>query len=353
MNCLDARDWFSGWVDETLTAEERARVDAHLAQCPDCRRELDRFRETVALLHRVEPPRAPGGFVPRVLEAARPAPWHRRLFQRLFLPLSVKLPAEAAAVLLVAGLAVYVFQRTPELQQAARKEAFQAPARSEAPPAPASAPTPAPALREAAPSAPGDRPSKPQLQAKRKVPAASEDARRSASEEAAKAAPSRAPAAPALPPPSAAPKAELKKETEAQGLAAPRAPEPAPPQSRPAPATEGRADSDRDKALRSSAPPAASPRSAMRLLAPADVVGRLTVKDRDAAERALGELLTRSGGAVISRRDDAGITVVEVAVPKTAYPEFSQGLAAIGAWLPEAQPSDLPPNVRVTLRVVE
>ena len=409
MNCHDARELFSDWVDEALTAEDRTRVDAHLAQCADCRKELERFRETVALLHRVERPRAPVGFVDRVLEAARPAPWHRRLLQRLFLPLSVKLPAEAAALLLVAGLAVYVFQRTPELQQAARQDTFRSATRSEAPPATFSDQPPAPGVAESPPSALRDRPSKQQRGAEQKPKVAPEDSRVSTlqgagkpaplgelpasaappasvernldlkkeleaqnlatprapeppvshsgpspAEEGAKAAPTPAPPARAAAPvPSVEPKADVKKEAKAQGLAAPGAPESAPPQSPPAPALEGRADSERDKTARSPAPAAPAPRSGMRILPSADVAGRLAVKDRDAAERALVELLARSGGVVMARREEAGATVVEVAVPKSAYLEFSQGLARIGAWQPEGGPSDLPPNVRVTLRLVQ
>ena len=403
MNCHDAREEFSDWVDEALTAEERARVDAHLAQCADCRKELERFRETVALLRRVERPRAPVGFVDRVLEAARPAPWHRRLLRRLFLPLSVKLPAEVAALLLVAGLAVYVFQRTPELQQAARRDTFSSATRSEAPPATFSDQPPAPGVAESPRGALRDRPSKQELGAEQKPKAAPEDSRLSALRETGKTAPSAERPAPAAPPasvernlekemeaqnratprapeqsvsrsgpspaeegakgapapappagaaapvPSVEPKVDVKKEAKAQGLAAPRAPESAPSQSRPAPDLEGRADSERDKAVRSPA----APRSEMRILPSADVAGRLAVKDRDAAERALGELLARSGGVVMARREEAGATVVEVAVPKAAYLEFSQGLARIGAWHPEGEASDLPPNVRVTLRLVQ
>ena len=403
MNCHDAREEFSDWVDEALTAEERARVDAHLAQCADCRKELERFRETVALLRRVERPRAPAGFVDRVLEAARPAPWRRRLLRRLFLPLSVKLPAEAAALLLVAGLAVYVFQRTPELQQAARRDTFSSATRSEAPPATFSDQPPAPGAAESPRGALRDRPLKQEFGAEQKPKAAPEDSRLSAlrdtgktappagspapaapparternlekereaqnlatprapeppvshsgpspAEEGAKAAPTPAPPARAAAPvPSVEPNVDVKKEAKAQGLAAPRAPESAPPRSPPASATEGRADSETDKTLRSPA----LPRSGMRILPSADVAGRLEVKDRDAAERALGDLLARAGGVVMARRVDGGATVVEVAVPKAAYLEFSQGLARIGAWHPEGEASDLPPNVRVTLRLVQ
>jgi hypothetical protein len=392
MTCHDARELFSDWTDEALTAEDRARVAAHLAECADCRKELERFRATVALLNRMERPRAPVGFVDRVLAARQPAPWYRRLFRRLFLPLSVKLPAEAAALLLVAVLAVYVFQRTPEFQQMAGQKAVPQMARPEPPAAPTS--PPAPARREAARSALSDRPSTRQLDAKGKTPVASEVARSSVADEASKAAPQ----APALPPSSPAqPTGELKKEGETQRFAAPgpaSAPRPVPAEDagKPAPAsppaapgtvpvpgierrgevsgqeaggartpapalqpgaappTEGRADSERDKLLRSPAP---AQRSAVRVLPSADIVGRLAVRDRDAAERALGEALQGAGGVVISRREEAGATVVEVAVPKAAYPEFSQALARIGAWRPDVEPSDLPPHVRVTLRLIQ
>jgi hypothetical protein len=394
MTCDDTRELFTDWTDETLTTEDRVRVQAHLAQCADCRKELERFTDTIALLHRMERPRAPVGFVDRVLAVAQPAPWYRRFLQRFFLPLSVKLPAEAAALLLVAGLAVYVFQQSPELQRAARQEAFrpvQAPAVvSSAPPAEV------PSTR---PHAFGDRLSTTVVQAERKKSAAPEDARRSAADElprvvspsdspspAGAAAPSGehrrellnlAPSTSASPPPpgpaeedaktappstprmraatpapSGGAKTEVEKSAKAKNLDEGAAQESALSQLRSAPA-EGRSDSPRDKTAPSLGAAAAPPRSAVRVLPSGDVVGRLTVKDRDSAARALVELLARSGGALISRREDAGTTVVEVAVPKTAYLEFSQGLARIGVWRPEGEPSDQLPNIRVTLRLVE
>ena len=125
MSCHDAREWLSDLLDDALETEARAQVDAHLAGCADCRRELDRLRATVSLLHAVERPQAPAGFVDRVLEAARPAPWYRRVLDWLSAVRLLRFPVEAAAVVLVASLAVYVFQGTPELRQAARPESPQ------------------------------------------------------------------------------------------------------------------------------------------------------------------------------------------------------------------------------------
>src|SRR5262249_13410557 len=101
MTCYDARDQFSALADDALASGERAALDAHLATCADCRRELQRFRDTVALLHAVAPARAPAGFVDRVLEAARPRPWYALLFRGLFLPCPVNLPMRAPANLLL------------------------------------------------------------------------------------------------------------------------------------------------------------------------------------------------------------------------------------------------------------
>ena len=79
MTCHDARESLSAFLDEALAPEERQRVAQHLEGCPECRRELARLEQTMALLHRVEPVRAPLGFVDAVTAAARPRPWYRRV----------------------------------------------------------------------------------------------------------------------------------------------------------------------------------------------------------------------------------------------------------------------------------
>ena len=103
------------------------------------------------------------------------------------------------------------------------------------------------------------------------------------------------------------------------------------------------------------APAAASPssRSAMRMLRSADVTGRLAVKDLDTAQRALADLLTQSGAVMISRREDAGSLLVEVAVPKTAFADFNAGLTRIGTWQSQGEPSESVTSVRITLRLVQ
>ncbi|HTI56573.1 MAG TPA: zf-HC2 domain-containing protein [Verrucomicrobiae bacterium] len=348
MTCHDTRESLSAFLDEALAPEQRREVAAHLEGCADCRRELARLEQTVALLRRVEPARAPVGFVDRVTEAARSRPWYRRAAAAIFVPFSVKLPAEATALVMVALLAVYVFERTPALQESARQEPTARettrekvagptpatdlvgrPARVESPP-PRSAESPAagrkqeqdrrdtgvtaPGLAQPAPASP-----KPDVApAPPLAPPRSETAP--------------APSAPA-PPASAGPRVggELAKEAESR-----RAENRQPP-------TESSADAARGAA--------AASRLAAKRAAPSDVVAAIAVRDRDAAERDLSDLIARVGGRETGRRREEEATVVEAIVPQASYAEFTQGLARLGAWRVEAERPDLPAQVHVILRL--
>src|SRR5439155_1763937 len=95
---------------------ERLRADTDPAA------HVERVELEAALLRAVDPARAPAGFVDRVRAAARRAPWYRRVQRALFVPWPVKLPLEAAAIVLVGVIVVSLFKTTPELEQAARVE---------------------------------------------------------------------------------------------------------------------------------------------------------------------------------------------------------------------------------------
>ncbi|MBI3457208.1 MAG: zf-HC2 domain-containing protein [Candidatus Rokubacteria bacterium] len=352
MTCHDARELFSALVDEALTTDERAVLDAHLAACPECRRELARFRGTVALLHAVAPSRAPVGFVDRVLAAARPAPWYERLWGRLSQPLAWKLPIEATVIALVAVTAVYLYERTPELRQAARLEAPVSPAREASrkdvpgrpvEPPPAAAPEPAPSARSqlsrdvAAPPPPGSPSSQYEFRGApaKEQPGGTREAERRAPEPGAVTGSLRAE--------SPAPPAKVA-EAEAPSVAAPPALK-SEAAARPADATE-------EKAKRALARPSPG-RLAGLASAPADVSGRLAVTDRAAAERALGALLGRLGATEVARRAETGGLVVELVVAGSAYAALAEGLARIGRWEPDHVAAELPTRVRVSLQITD
>jgi hypothetical protein len=354
MTCHESRERLSELLDEVLHARERALVDAHLADCPECRRELERLRATVSLLQRVEAVRAPAGFVDRVMAAVRPVPWYRRLAAWIFLPLSIKLPAEAAAMALVAILAVYLFQRDPELRRTVRPDLPATSPRAEAP-------TP----REEQPASSLATP--PQKAGKVEKGAALERAPERFSEARRGALDERSAASPSSPPVAEGKLAEKKREADLERLQkedqAPRSAGPASPSPTAAPAAptpqtapESRVKSqdatERPPRILAPAPPAQANRQAGAL----NFSGLLAVKDRRAAEQGLAELLARVGGSEVSRRRDAAQSVVEVSVPEARYAEFARGLTALGVWSPEPHPTVLstePAQLRVTIRISE
>ena len=394
MSCADNRLLHSALLDDELAPDERAQVEAHLATCAECTAELAALARTLGMLHALPAARAPHGFVDRVLEAARPMPWHRRLGRRLFQPLRVKLPLEAAAVVLVALGAVYVFQNTPELQQAARQEQ---PASAPVPVAPPA--TPAPATVPAVTGTPAPSAGVPVEPSQR---TAELDRTEKTETKEREGAVSVAPAQATVPPPGPATKAGAQKKRAATlqrrsdsadspagagNLMKDATPGPAPAAAPPssiapppiaasppaaappaAPAPEAR-----DKSAARSRPEApreidgARPEAKSgeksgelsagtrqvpaRAFAAPDASGRLTVGDRAAADRALADLGGRLGVAQAFRRDETDGALIEWIVPREVYPEFVRGLQGIGRWTADREPATLPARVRLQVRL--
>jgi hypothetical protein len=325
VTCQEIRDLFSPRVDDALGAEAHARLDAHLATCAECTAEWQRFERTVSLLRAVAPARAPAGFVDRVL-AARPRPWYRRLARGLFVPWPVKLPLEAAAIVLVAGLAIVIFQRSPELQQAAR------------------APEPPAAVTARPPAVPAPGPREPDTVQGMNSLAPQRDL----SDET-------APRAPGSPPP------ERRTDSTAAREAVPPA---APPLESPRPAAESRAKSAQapdvgarkeayrergSSAARQAAPPSSG--DLQTLEARPALLARLRVADRAVAARRAADLVGQAGGEVLSRREEPGALVLRLVVPEGRWDEVRRDLEALGALRLEGDPGRAAGLLRVTLRL--
>jgi anti-sigma factor RsiW len=321
MTCDAARELLSALVDEELSVEQTRELRAHLAGCADCRRELEALRSTVALVRSVPPVRAPIGFVDRVLAAARPTPWYRRLARRLFVPLRIKVPIEAAAVVVVAIIAVHLFRETRELELATRREAPQSAVsdvtQTTAAPAAPAAPSPPAQERQATHA---------------KIPEATIKRDQESSEVA----------------------RDRKQATDLPPTRGDAANEQA---SRGAIKSEGLPSQERAAGAESSASlhrlqSAAAPERRSSEASAVDVAGRLAVTDRAVAESALVDLTSRLGGVIVGRRTDADATVVDVRVPRTAYDQLMKNLASIGRWTPERETAPLPEHVRVSLRLI-
>lgn len=53
--CRDAVALMADYLDGALAGRDRARLDAHLADCPHCSEHLAQLRVTIEVLGRIEP----------------------------------------------------------------------------------------------------------------------------------------------------------------------------------------------------------------------------------------------------------------------------------------------------------
>ncbi len=111
MTCRDCQPEWSAYLDGEVSSARRAALERHLADCPDCRAELEVLRQVaggVRALPRIQPPAGFLAEVRRKLDAAEDRSW----ISRLFVPVWPKVPLEAlAAMVLLFGLVILVTPR--------------------------------------------------------------------------------------------------------------------------------------------------------------------------------------------------------------------------------------------------
>ncbi len=117
MDCHDVTNRFTDLRDGHLRDEELAELQRHLAICLACRQEWAEFQKAIDGLRGLGAVEPTPGFAARVRAIIETPPWHRRLARWLFMPWHIKLPLEAAALVLLAIGAVLIYQRTPEMRQ--------------------------------------------------------------------------------------------------------------------------------------------------------------------------------------------------------------------------------------------
>ena len=55
MPCQELVEVITDYLDDALSATDRARFEAHLGDCDACRDYVDQFRQTISLVGRLEP----------------------------------------------------------------------------------------------------------------------------------------------------------------------------------------------------------------------------------------------------------------------------------------------------------
>jgi predicted anti-sigma-YlaC factor YlaD len=74
MTCREVVDLLTDYLEGVLPALASARVEEHLATCPDCTTYLEQLRTTIGTLGRLREEDVPAGVLDELVEAFRT--WH-------------------------------------------------------------------------------------------------------------------------------------------------------------------------------------------------------------------------------------------------------------------------------------
>jgi hypothetical protein len=116
MDCEKVRDRFSSLWEKELTPIERKIVKEHLSSCPACQREFKQFEKTMRWLHSAGEVEVPDEFLPelhkKMEERKRITPGEKATGKSFNFPLSLKLPAQAVAMVAIVFLVLYLTKMT-------------------------------------------------------------------------------------------------------------------------------------------------------------------------------------------------------------------------------------------------
>jgi hypothetical protein len=120
MECNNIQERLSAYIEGVISPEEKILIDEHLKSCRTCNESLAELKRTIEYvqdLEDIEPPLwLTRNVMARIRSEVKPK---KGILQKLFYPLHIKLPIEAAAVFLIAVTAIYIFKTIqPEVKLA-------------------------------------------------------------------------------------------------------------------------------------------------------------------------------------------------------------------------------------------
>ena len=117
MNCEEARDLAPDYLDRRMTPFQIVLFREHVDACAECRRELGDLDATIKMIGSLDEVETAPDFLARVNQKIDAGFHTGRIRAWLFEPARIKLPLEAAALLLVSSLAVYLYHRAPQIYE--------------------------------------------------------------------------------------------------------------------------------------------------------------------------------------------------------------------------------------------
>jgi hypothetical protein len=111
MNCEEVKEELAEFLDGTLDIERAREIENHFSACSRCNAESESLADCKRLVSSLPVVEPPAGFTTRVMAQVHDVVHRPSIWQRLFLPLRIKIPLQATAVVLIGILSIYVYQR--------------------------------------------------------------------------------------------------------------------------------------------------------------------------------------------------------------------------------------------------
>jgi hypothetical protein len=111
MECNNIQERLSAYLEGVISPEEKILIDEHLKSCQRCNESLAELKRTIQYVQDLEDVEPPVWLTRNVMTRIRSEVKPKKgILQKLFYPLRIKLPLEAAAVFLIAVTAIYIFK---------------------------------------------------------------------------------------------------------------------------------------------------------------------------------------------------------------------------------------------------
>lgn len=120
MQCNDIQEKLSAYIDGDISSEERMLIDKHLKSCQQCNETLAEMKKTTEYVRNLGDIEPPAWLTQKIMTKIRSeAGKEKSIWQKLFYPLHIKLPVEAAVAVLLAVTTIYIFKTMqPEIKLA-------------------------------------------------------------------------------------------------------------------------------------------------------------------------------------------------------------------------------------------
>ncbi len=120
MQCNDIQEKLSAYIDGDISSEERMLIEEHLKSCQQCNETLAEMKKTTECVRDLGDIEPPAWLTQKIMTKIRSeAGKEKSIWQKLFYPLHIKLPVEAAVAVLLAVTTIYIFKTMqPEIKLA-------------------------------------------------------------------------------------------------------------------------------------------------------------------------------------------------------------------------------------------